>query len=369
MKMMHWTQCSPQSKLACLRRVDTGLMNAPLFLRKDLPRFAPGIALAAALAMLAVLGARSSLLQAWGLSALTLAIVLGMMLGNTVFASIASRTSAGVNFCKSTVLRIGIVLFGLRITFQEIAGVGAAGVAIGVAIVLLTFFLAVQLGTRVFGIDRTTSMLIGAGASICGAAAVMATQSVVRARPEAVSVAVATVVVFGTISMFAYPLLFPYLGFDEHTYGIFVGSTIHEVAQVVAAGQSIGDQAAATAVIEKMLRVMLLAPFLLALGYWSDGGTEGERGKASVVIPWFAVLFIGMAALNSLQWLPAPLVEALVAIDTFLLAMAMAALGVLTHFRSVKEAGPGPLKLGAAICAFLIVGGYLINILLESVLA
>src|SRR5690606_33626928 len=189
-------------------------------------------------------------IAAWGMGTLTLAIVFGMLLGNLGAGSVGAA-SAGVDFCRSTVLRIGIVLFGFRITFQEIGEVGLAGMATGAAVVTLTFIVAVALGTRVFGLDRQSSILIGAGASICGAAAVMATQGVVRARAETVAVAIATVVVFGTLSMFLYPLLYPYLGLSEHAYGVFVGSTVHEVAQVVAAGQSIGEQAAATAVIEK----------------------------------------------------------------------------------------------------------------------
>lgn len=336
--------------------------------RDELRRLGPGVALASALALLAGLLAGSTWARSSGTSALTLAIVLGMMLGNSVFPSMADRAGAGIDFCRSALLRIGIVLFGLRITFQQIAEVGATGLAIGVAVVLLTFLVAVVLGTRVFGLDRTTAMLVGAGASICGAAAVMATQPVVRGRPEAVSVAVATVVVFGTLSMFAYPLLYPYLGFDEHAYGIFVGSTVHEVAQVVAAGQSVGEQAAATAVIEKMLRVMLLAPFLLALGASLGAARDGSGRRAPVAVPWFAVLFVATAMLNSLDVLPRALVEILVSVDTFLLAAAMAALGVRTRFRSVKEAGAGPLKLGAALCVFLVVGGYGINVALTWVL-
>lgn len=339
-------------------------------LRNDGYRLGPGVVLAGMLALLAVLLSNSSWAKALGLGTLTLAIVLGMLLGNAAFASLAERAGPGIDFCRSTVLRVGIVFFGLRITFQQIAEVGIAGIAIAVTVVLLTFVIAVVLGVRVFRLDRTTAVLIGAGASICGAAAVMATQSVVRARPEAVSVAVATVVVFGTLSMFTYPLLYPYLGFDEQAYGVFVGSTVHEVAQVVAAGQSIGEQAAATAVIEKMLRVMLLAPFLLALGAGFGSTTpKAADSRSPVVVPWFALLFLAMALVNSLQVLPRALVDVLVSIDTFLLAAAMAALGVRTHFRSIKEAGAGPLKLGAAICVFLIVGGYAINVVLAYALA
>lgn len=339
--------------------------SGPLF---ELRRLAPGVALATLIAVLALGGSHLPVVKAFGMSTLTLAIVLGMLIGNIGFRT-SGPTDAGVDFCKSSLLRLGIVLFGFRITFQQIGEVGMAGIAIGIAVVMLTFAVALCLGTRVFGLDRQTSVLIGAGASICGAAAVMATQGVVRAKPETVSVAIATVVVFGTLSMFIYPLLYPYLGFDEHAYGVFVGSTVHEVAQVVAAGQSIGEQAAATAVIEKMWRVMLLAPFLLALGI-GFGTTAGQSGRrASTAIPWFAVLFIAAATVNSLEVLPLKLVEVMVSVGTFLLAVAMAALGFRTRLQAIREAGVKPLKLGATICVFLIFGGYFINVTLARLLA
>lgn len=339
-----------------------------LLLYKNLISFVPGITIASILAFLSIYATRFSLVQIWGGSTLTLAIVFGILIGNTIFDSIEQKAGAGIDYCKSTVLRIAIILFGFRITFQEITGVGPAGIVIGVTIVIFTFLVAVWMGTRLFGLDRRTAILIGAGASICGAAAVVATQSIIRARSETVSIAVATVVVFGTVSMFIYPLLYPYIGFDEYRYGIFVGSTVHEVAQVVAAGQSIGDHAAAIAVIEKMLRVILLAPFLVILSIRNDATTRIPGHRIPIVIPWFAVLFIMMAMVNSLQLLPKSWIQVLISIDTFLLAVAMAALGIRTHFRSVREAGAGPLKLGAALCAFLVIGGYLINITLTWVL-
>ncbi|MCO5102208.1 MAG: YeiH family protein [Burkholderiaceae bacterium] len=325
---------------------------------------AGGIALAGALAA-------TSQAQSLGLGALTLAIVLGMMVGNSPLSGIAARGGAGVDFCKGPLLRAAVVLYGFRITFQQIAEVGWGGVAIALAILCLTFALAVQLGTRVFGLDRTTAILIGAGSSICGAAAVIATQPVVAGRPERVSVAVATVVVFGTLSMFAYPLLYPLLGLSEHAFGVFIGSTVHEVAQVVAAGRSIGEEAAASAVIEKMLRVMMLAPFLLALGWAEARGSEDRTadGQARIAIPWFALLFVAAAGVHSSGVLPASLVKALVALDTLLLGMAMAALGLCTHLAAFRRAGTAPLKLAASLFVFLVAGGYVINVTLGQLLA
>lgn len=147
-------------------------------------------------------------LQANGVSALTLAILLGMLAGNTFYPRLAANADPGVRFSKATLLRLGIVLYGLRLTFQDIGNVGWTGVAIDAAVLCSTFGLACFVGTRVFGLDRTTAMLIGAGSSICGAAAVMAAEPVVRGRADQVMVAVATVVVFGTLAMFLYPVLY-----------------------------------------------------------------------------------------------------------------------------------------------------------------
>jgi len=326
-----------------------------------------GLALPAALAALSISAAGTAAVRHYGLSPLTLAIVLGIAAGNTFFPRVAARTAGGVDFSKRTLLRVGIVLFGLRITFQDIAAVGWAGIIIDALMVVATFVIAVQLGTRVFRLDRQTSMLIGAGSALCGAAAVMATEPVIQGQPYKVSVAVATVVVFGTLAMFAYPLLYPFLGLSEHAYGVFTGSTVHEVAQVVAAGRGVSEAAAATAVIEKMLRIMMLAPFLVVLSGLKEhshdaGRDDGHAGvRAPIAIPWFAVLFIGASLLNSVHVLPASTVAGLTAVDTFLLATAMAALGLHTQVGAIRRAGTRPLLLAASLFMFLVLGGYAIN--------
>ncbi|MBS0226093.1 MAG: YeiH family putative sulfate export transporter [Proteobacteria bacterium] len=324
----------------------------------------PGLLLAAALAIAAML------LEPWtkrfGMSALPTAIVLGILLGNTVFPRISGHAGAGVDYARSRLLRVGIVLFGFRLTFQDIVGVGATGIVVDVIMVTLTFLLALFLGRRVFKLDRDSSILIGSGAAICGAAAVMAAEPVVKAQAHKVSVAVATVVVFGTIAMFLYPLFWPLLqshhGFTQHAFGLYVGSSVHEVAQVVVAGKSVGDEAANIAVIEKMIRVILLAPFLLLLSAWLRDKNDESGKRAPIVIPWFAILFLLVGAFNSFHLLPKALVDALLLIDTFLLAMAMGALGVRTHAGAIRQAGLKPLLLATTLFAWLIVGGLLVNI-------
>lgn len=296
-----------------------------------------------------------------GLSTLTIAIVLGIIIGNTLFGKISTYTDKGVDFSKNNLLRLGIICYGFRITFQEVSSVGLEGLMTAIIMVTSTFTLALFLGTKLFKLDKQTVLLIGAGSSICGAAAVMAAEPVVKGQAHKVSVAVATVVVFGTLAMFLYPLLFPYLHLSEQAYGVFVGSTIHEVAQVVVAGNTISPTAASAAVIEKMLRVMLLAPFLMLLSFGlSKNRTNTEKTK--ITIPWFAVLFILVVLFNSLVSLPSQTLKVINGLDTFLLTMAMAALGVRTNLGAIRQAGVKPLLLAGSLFIFLIIGGYMINL-------
>jgi uncharacterized integral membrane protein (TIGR00698 family) len=328
-----------------------------------------GLGLTAALAVVGLELAQRPWAQHAGLSALTLSILLGIFIGNSCFPAIAARTAAGVDLSKRTLLQAGIVLYGFRITFQQIGLVGWSGVVIAATMLSLTFLLAVQIGTRLFKLDRQTCILIGAGHAICGAAAVIATEPIVGGQAHKVSLAVATVVIFGTLSMFAYPYMYPHLGLSPQAYGVFAGSTIHEVAQVVVAGRSVSSAAADTAVIEKMLRVMMLAPFLLLLSGTQRTAGSSASGRPRITIPWFAMLFIVASGVNSMHWLGAGLVNGLIQVDTILLAMAMAALGLRTHVGAIRQAGARPLMLASVLFVFLTVGGFELNRLVTSLLS
>src|ERR1700756_4312635 len=300
----------------------------------SLPKLLPGLLLSAALAAVAIRLGAIGWLQAHGMSALTVAIVLGILLGNTVYPRIASTGGAGVAFSKQTLLRAGVVLYGLRLTLHDIGQVGTTAVLIDALLLSSTFAIAYFLGTRVFGLDRSTALLIGAGNAICGAAAVMATEPLVRAKSEQVTVAISTVVVFGTVAIFVYPALYelnlhwqlvPAVG--TRAFGIYAGSTIHEVAQVFAAGRSISPETANTAVITKMVRVMMLAPFLIGLSGWlardtskaADASSSGSSSSTrKLTIPWFAFAFVAVVVINSFAWLPKSFVGSAIDLDTFL---------------------------------------------------
>jgi len=336
----------------------------------------PGLLLVGLVAAASLYLAELTWLQAHGLSALTVAIVAGIVVGNTLYPRLAPASAAGVGFSKHWLLRAGIVLYGLRLTFQDIGQVGVGGVLTDALVLTSTFALAWWAGTRWFGLDRESALLIGAGSSICGAAAVMAAEPVVRGRADQVTVAVSTVVVFGTLAMFLYPALYQlnlahgWIPMDTQAYGVFTGSTVHEVAQVVAAGRAVSEGAADTAVIAKMVRVMMLAPFLIGLSMLlARGGVPGACGqRTKIVVPWFAFGFVAVAGLNSLQMLPAAIVSAAIDLDTVLLAMAMAALGLTTHVSALRKAGMKPLLLALLLFGWLLAGGLGINLGMRALL-
>ena len=327
-----------------------------------------GLLLVTAIALAALLLADTEPFRRAGLGALALAILIGIALGNSVFPRIAPYCHRGVDLARSRLLRIGIVLFGFRISAEALLQVGLSGLLIDLVVVVGIFSLASWAGPRWFGLDRQSAMLIGAGSAICGAAAVVACEPVLRAPAHKVSVAVATVVVFGTLSMLLYPWLQSWLQLPPEVYALYVGSTVHEVAQVVVAGAAVSEQVAA--LIEKMLRVILLAPFLLVLTWWLYRGRPQlpDGGRQRLPIPWFALGFLLVIALNSLLRLPPALVEHLVSLDNALLAMAMAALGLRTHHGAIRQAGPGPLLLAAMLFVVLVIGGGALNVWLLGAL-
>ena len=224
------------------------------------------------------------------------------------------------------------------------------------------------MGMKLFKLDRDTSMLTASGSAVCGAAAVLATEPVLKAEPYKSAVAVSTVVLFGTTSMFLYPIIYSsgILDLDPSQFGVYVGGTIHEVAQVVAVPASIpnSDEVMANnAVIVKMTRVMLIAPMLLILGFvlakFFTSGEVSEKNK--IVIPWFAVGFIAMSGVNSLHIIPTQIVEYINIVDTFLLTMAMTALGMETAISKFKNVGLRPLYTASIMFVWLVVGGYFLT--------
>ena len=289
-------------------------------------------------------------------SPMILAILLGIVFHNTV--STPLRAKAGVQFSMRRLLRIAIVLLGLQLTFTQVAEVGGRGMAIIASTLVATFLFTRWLGARL-GVERKLAELIAAGTSICGASAVIATNTVTQGSDEDVAYAVACVTVFGSLAMFLLPLFPALLHLDAHAFGLWTGASIHEIAQVVAAAFQDGKSAGQFGTIAKLSRVMLLAPMVLTLGWIArrfPAADAAGDARAAVPVPWFVIGFVALVGFNSVVTLPAPAQHAMVLLTTVLLTMALAAMGLETDVRKLKAKGLRPFALGAL--AWLFIAGF-----------
>lgn len=306
-------------------------------------------------------------------SPMIIGIILGMLYANSLRNHLPETWVPGIQFCSKKILRLGIILYGFRLTFQDVVNVGVAGILIDAVVVAVTIIGGVYVG-KLLKMDKEIALLTSIGSGICGAAAVLGAESTIQTKPYKTAVAVATVVIFGTISMFIYPIAYraEILDLTPDEMGIYAGSTLHEVAHAVGAGNAMGAEISNVSIIVKMIRVMLLVPVLLILGWWvaanaRKGAADGAKG-GKVAIPWFAVGFLVVIGFNSLDLLPAGVVDAINYIDTFLLTMAMVALGAETSIDKFKKAGPKPFILAFILYIWLLGGGYLLSRYLAPVL-
>lgn len=257
----------------------------------------------------------------------------------------------------------------MKLSVQQLAGIGLAGVLADVFAVVSTMVLGVSVGVSALGLEAPLAALIASGAAICGCSAVAATAPVVEGEAHETTAAVGTVVFFGTLAMFLYPALYrcvPALATNAKLMGIYTGSTVHELAGVVAAGASMGPEISTAAIVTKLLRVCLLAPTLLVMSAMPSlrqrgSGKMGERvARIKTPLPWFALGFVAVSALNSVVTLDRALVKAASSLSGTCLAMAMAALGVDADLGKIKTLGARPLILAAGLWAWLIVVGGLV---------
>lgn len=303
-----------------------------------------------------------------GISPLIIGIVLGIFYANTLHHRMPEAWLPGISFTARKILRLAVILYGFYITLQEVIMVGWVGFAAASMVVSSTLLMAYIVGVFVLGMDKQTAILTGAGSAICGAAAILAFEPVLKAKSHQTASAVATVVVFGTLAMLIYPLIYQLdvLNLDAHGWGIYIGATVHEVAQVVGAASDISQIVSNDAVIVKMTRVMLLVPALLFVGWWwvRYGNSGHKDSQSALTIPWFALGFLGVVVFNSFQILPVSWVMILQHIDQFLLTMAMTALGMETNLDKLKGVGIKPFILAMLLFVWLMVGGYMVVSLL-----
>ncbi|EFA43748.1 hypothetical protein HMPREF0645_1762 [Hallella bergensis DSM 17361] len=321
-----------------------------------------GILLMALFACAAFYIGEMNWVKALSLSPLVVGIILGMLYANSLRNNLPDTWVPGITFSSKRILRFGIILYGFKLSFQDVVAVGFPAIVIDAIVVVVTILLGVFVG-RLLKMDRSIALLTACGSAICGAAAVMGVDGAIRPKPYKTAVAVATVVIFGTLSMFLYPILYRagIFNLPADQMGIFAGATIHEVAHVVGAGNAMGAAISDSAIIVKMIRVMMLVPVLLVIAFIvaKDVASRADgNGKTKINVPWFAILFLVVIGFNSLDLLPGNIVEFINTLDTFLLTMAMTALGAETSIDKFKKAGFKPFLLAAILYVWLIGGGY-----------
>jgi Predicted membrane protein len=243
------------------------------------------------------------------LSPLIVGILIGIIYANCLRNHLPETWIPGIKFCTKQVLRAGIVLYGFKLTIQDVVAVGIPSLAVDALIVCGTIFIGLFLG-KMLKMDRDTALMTSTGSAICGAAAVLGAEPVVKCEAHKTAVAVSTVVIFGTISMFLYPIMYRtgiLSSLDDMGVAIYTGSTLHEVAHVVGAGNAMDPDGilgiANNATIVKMIRVMMLAPVLVIMGFCLNkagkNGDAAKNEKRKITIPWFAFGFLTVIFLNS----------------------------------------------------------------------
>jgi uncharacterized integral membrane protein (TIGR00698 family) len=308
----------------------------------------PGLTVAAVVAI-----AATFLSVHYGASAMLFALLLGMALN---FLAEEGRCLPGIQMASTTVLRAGVALLGLRITIAQVEALGWHTILLVVVTVALTIAAGIA-AAKVLRLGTALGTLTGGAVAICGASAALAIASILPKHKNAERDATFTVIgvtTLSTLAMIVYPIVVASLGLDHRAAGVFLGGTIHDVAQVVGAGYTLSQETGDTATIVKLLRVAMLLPVCLVIGLALHvrGATAAH---AAPVLPWFAVAFAALVVVTSLGWIPAPAIEAGSIISRWCLVTAIAAIGMKTSLKALVEMGLRPVMLVVAETVFLAV--------------
>ena len=301
------------------------------------------------------------------ISPMILAVFIGILYRS--FFKTPESCHAGIQFSLQKLLKIAIVFLGLQLNFSQVLDVGWNGILTITLTLTTTFVFCLWLGNRL-GLDPRLVRLIAAGTSICGASAIVATNSVIKGKDEHVAYAITLVTLFGFLSMLLFPIIGELMHLNPKTFGFWSGISIHETAQVIAAAFQGGQESGEIGTVAKLSRVLFLVPVIIILGYSpkknnkvADGLPSAQR--ASLPIPWFVIGFIVMVAINSLTPLTGDIQQYVKTGNKFLLTISLAAMGLQMSFSEMKNIGLRPLCLGGLSWLFVSTTGltlaYLLN--------
>ncbi len=310
---------------------------------------APGFVVSAMVA-----AAASFLSEHYGAPVMLFALLLGMALN---FLSAEGQCKPGIEYTARTVLRLGVALLGLRLTLAQMAALGWRPVVMVVLIVTVTILLSIVVA-KALGFNRLFGLLTGGATAICGASAALALAAALPAHPQKEKATLFTVIgvsALSTVAMIAYPMICRWFELSPQQAGVFLGGTIHDVAQVVGAGYSMSRETGDAATVVKLMRVAMLLPVILCatLVTRAQSASAGEGGKRPPLLPGFAVGFLVLACINSTGWVPAAVQQLGNDASRWALTIAISALGMKTQLKELAAVGIKPIALMVGETVFL----------------
>ena len=309
---------------------------------------APGFSIS-----LVAAAAASFLSEHYGAPVMLFALLLGMGLS---FLSVEGRCKAGIEFTARTVMRIGIALLGMRITLAQITALGWQPIALVITLIIVTISVSIIVA-KLIGFQKLFGMLTGGATAICGASAALALSVALPNHPQKEKATLFTVIgvsALSTIAMIVYPMIAEWLNLSPQEAGIFLGATIHDVAQVVGAGYSMSTETGDTATVVKLMRVAMLLPVIICAAMITRMQGVESTGPRPPLLPWFAVGFLILACVNSTGWVPTVVQGGMNELSRWCLIISISALGMKTQFKELATVGIKPILLMVGESIFLV---------------
>ena len=304
------------------------------------------------IASVVIAAAATFLSEHYGAPVMLFALLLGMSMN---FLSTQELCRPGIDFAARGVLRVGVALLGMRITLGQIAALGWQPLVLVVIALVATILVSIVVA-RALGFRGAFGLLTGGATAICGASAALALAAALPAHPQKERATLFTVIgvsVLSTMAMIVYPMIVRALGQGPVEAGVFLGGTIHDVAQVVGAGYGVSQQTGDTATVVKLMRIAMLLPVIVCAAMFTRARGGSEEGERPPLLPWFAVAFATFVAINSLGWV-APLLQQLGSeLSRWCLVIAIAAIGMKTQLRQLADIGLRPVALMIGETVFL----------------
>ena len=320
-------------------------MGLSLRARELMPGFAVSVVVAAAACFLS---------EHYGAPVMLFALLLGMGLN---FLASDTKCKAGIEFTARTVLRAGIALLGMRITLGQITALGWQPVALVITLVVVTISVSV-VAAKLLGFQKLFGMLTGGATAICGASAALALSAAFPNHPQKEKATLFTVIgvsALSTLAMIIYPMIAQWLELSPQAAGVFLGATIHDVAQVVGAGYSMSTETGDTATVVKLMRVAMLLPVIVCAAMITRMQGVESGGERPPLLPWFAVGFLVLACINSTGWVPVIVQNGTNELSRWFLIIAISALGMKTQIKELASVGIKPILLMIGESIFLVI--------------